>query len=207
MRKYFKCFIAALFLSAVMFSVSFSADKKEKKEEFKIDKAFLDLFKMSGNEKIAVIPPVNKDNYVMDFFKKEGLMDKVKILSPKELVNRKIFNYRKYKIAFYLGYENYVQSVNSPGDGDRAITEYVESGGTLFVFANGPSPFYYNEKGTVVDYAVTLNLGIIKGKQDQYMTVGEAFEFLNKLLNTKIILSILLILSNYFLTGLTGWTG
>jgi len=46
-------------------------------------------------------------------------------------------------VAFYLGNENYVKTVNFTGDGKAAITNYLAGGGTLVVLASLPFPFYY----------------------------------------------------------------
>ena len=53
------------------------------------------------------------------------------------------FNATRYPLAFYLGGENYVKTVNTTGDGKTAVTQYLAGGGTLVILASGPFPFYY----------------------------------------------------------------
>jgi hypothetical protein len=71
------------------------------------------------------------------------LRDKWDTLTELQFVDTNSFNPARYPLAFYLGSENYVKTVVSPGDGKTAITKYLAGGGTLVVLATGPFPFYY----------------------------------------------------------------
>ena len=74
-----------------------------------------------------------------------GLGDLWVELSESQLVNAATFNAARYPLAFYLGGERYVKTVNTAGDGKDAITRFLAGGGTLVVLATGPFPFYYGD--------------------------------------------------------------
>lgn len=91
-------------------------------------------------------------------------------LTPEELVSPSVFTPTRFPIAFYLGGENYYQTVREQGDGDRAMLEYMRKGGTLLVSPTQPYPFYYNERGTPVVFAPKIGMPIsgsgAEGRED-----------------------------------------
>lgn len=101
--------------------------------------------------KCAILPlPPGHDNTPPDIFSqalREGILHP---LTPEELVNPQAFNAENYPILFVFGDESYIQTVKEFGDGDRAILNYLKGGGTIVSFASGPTPFAYNEKGTLL---------------------------------------------------------
>jgi hypothetical protein len=72
-----------------------------------------------------------------------GLQKKWDAITEQQFVDTNWFNAAHYPLAFYLGSENYVKTVNTNGDGKDAIMRYLTGGGTLVVLASGPFPFYY----------------------------------------------------------------
>jgi len=92
--------------------------------------------------KIAVLP-LNQSGPMGNFAAATGLDQKWDLLSEQQFVSPTQFNAARYPLAFYLGSENYVKTVNTNGDGQLAVTRYLTNGGTLVVFATGPFPFYY----------------------------------------------------------------
>lgn len=92
--------------------------------------------------KIALLP-LNTAGPAANFAAATGLRKKWIALTEAQYVDTNIFNAAHFPLAFYLGSENYVKTVNTTGDGKAAITNYLASGGTLVVLASGPFPFYY----------------------------------------------------------------
>jgi len=92
--------------------------------------------------KIAVLP-MNQPGAMGNFAAATGLDQKWDLLTEQHFVDPTQFNAARYPLAFYLGSENYVKTVNTNGDGQLAVTRYLTNGGTLVVFATGPFPFYY----------------------------------------------------------------
>ncbi|MDW8290915.1 MAG: carbohydrate-binding family 9-like protein [Armatimonadota bacterium] len=86
--------------------------------------------------------------------------DALRFLTPDELVTPSVFTPGRFPIAFYLGGENYYQTVRAPGDGERAMQEYLRKGGTLLVSPTLPYPFYYNERGTPTVFAPKIGMPI-----------------------------------------------
>jgi len=123
-----------------------------------------------GIKKIAVIPPMEAGNYVVQFLKKEGLDQMTKVLTPQEFVNADVFNSKNFQLAIYAGYEKYLQTVKDPSDGDSALVNFVAKGGTLLLLGSGPTPLYTNEKNKAADSAGLIGIQIIKGKDDKYGT-------------------------------------
>jgi hypothetical protein len=92
--------------------------------------------------KIALLP-LNTAGAAGNFAAATGLRKKWTALTEAQYVDTNYFNGSRFPVAFYLGSENYVKTVNSVGDGKAAITNYLATGGTLVILASGPFPFYY----------------------------------------------------------------
>jgi hypothetical protein len=92
--------------------------------------------------KIALLP-LSQAGAAGNFAAATGLDQKWDVLKEQQLVDTNQFNATHYPLAFYLGSENYVKTVNTVGDGKAAVTRYLAGGGTLVVLATGPFPFYY----------------------------------------------------------------
>ena len=92
--------------------------------------------------KIALLP-LSQAGAAGNFAAATGLDQKWDVLTEPQLVDTNQFNAARYPLAFYLGSENYVKTVNTDGDGKTAVTRYLASGGTLVILATGPFPFYY----------------------------------------------------------------
>ncbi len=92
--------------------------------------------------KIALLP-MNTAGAAANFAAATGLRKKWVALTEAQYVDTNAFNAARYPLAFYLGNENYVKTVNTTGDGKAAITSYLAGGGTLVILASGPWPFYY----------------------------------------------------------------
>ncbi len=73
-------------------------------------------------------------------------------LSWEELV-RKQPTGEDFDLLVYAAGERYTNTVNEPGDVDRALQRYLRSGGILFVLPDGPLPFYYDAQGRTVNAA------------------------------------------------------
>lgn len=92
--------------------------------------------------KIALLP-LDTGGAGANFAAFTGLRNKWVAITEAQLVDTNSFNPARYPVAFYLGSENYVKTVNVTGDGKTAVTRYLAGGGTLVVLATGPFPFYY----------------------------------------------------------------
>ena len=113
---------------------------------------------------IALLPTPSVKNprgtAFMQTLQETDLAKHVTILTPKDLVDPTVFNARNVWIAFYLGGEDYYQTVSRQGDGDGAVVSWLKAGGTLVCLASGPFPFYYNEANKPVVSAPKLGLPI-----------------------------------------------
>lgn len=92
--------------------------------------------------KIALLP-LHTSGAAANFAAFTGLDLKWQALTGQQMVDPAYFTAARFPVAFYLGSENYVKTVNTNGDGKAAITGYLAEGGTLVVLATGPFPFYY----------------------------------------------------------------
>jgi len=92
--------------------------------------------------KIALLP-LSTSGAGMNFAVATGLDQKWDVLTEQQFVDANQFNATRYPLAFHLGNENYVKTVNTTGDGQTALTRYLSGGGTLVILATGPWPFYY----------------------------------------------------------------
>jgi hypothetical protein len=92
--------------------------------------------------KIALLP-LSTSGAGKNFAVATGLDQKWDVLTEQQFVDANHFNAVRYPLAFYLGNENYVKTVNTTGDGQTAVTRFLSGGGTLVILATGPFPFYY----------------------------------------------------------------
>ena len=92
--------------------------------------------------KIALLP-LNTAGAAANFAAATGLETKWDAITEQQLIDTNWFNPTRYPMAFYLGNENYVKTVNTVGDGKDAITRYLAGGGVLVVLASLPFPYYY----------------------------------------------------------------
>jgi hypothetical protein len=92
--------------------------------------------------RIALLP-LNTSGPGANFAAATGLAAKWVALTEAPLVDSNVFNAANYPLAFYLGGEDYVKTVVTPGDGKNAIINYLAGGGVLVILATGPFPFYY----------------------------------------------------------------
>jgi len=99
-------------------------------------------FSTLPGDKIALLP-LSTGGAAANFAAFTGLDTKWHALTENEFVDGSYFNATNFPVAFYLGSENYVKTVNTDGDGKTAVTRYLAGGGTLVVLATGPFPFYY----------------------------------------------------------------
>ncbi len=117
---------------------------------------------LSGH--IGVLPVPGQANVratrVVHTLQQAGLLKHLRLLSPRDLVDRRVFNNQSIWIALYVGGEAYTQSVARDGDGDEALISWLKGGGTLVSLAGGPFPFYYNEHDKVVVNASRFGLPI-----------------------------------------------
>ncbi len=106
------------------------------------------LFKSFGGH-IGILPipkqPNVRSHPVVKMLTDAGLGGHLVFLTPKDLINTKVFNSRRIWIALYLSGEVFYQTVNKEGDAQEALIRWMQSGGTLVSLASGPFPFYYNE--------------------------------------------------------------
>ena len=92
--------------------------------------------------KVALLP-LDQPGAAANFAAATGLDQKWDAITEQQLVDANQFNAARYPVAFYLGSENYVKTVNTDGDGKTAITRYLTNGGTVVILATGPYPFFY----------------------------------------------------------------
>jgi len=84
----------------------------------------------------------------------------VEELSAEDLLHPEVFTPERLPVVIYAAHERYQQTVDEPGDVDRALQRYLAAGGLMIVASTGPFPFYYNQDGEVVQSASELGLGI-----------------------------------------------
>lgn len=122
---------------------------------------------------IAIIPTPQisaQGHPLVKALNRAGASAQVRALLPDELVNPSVFTPTLFPIAMYLGGESYYQTVREPGDGERAMLNYLRKGGTLVVSPTQPYPFYYNERGTPTVFAPKIGMPIsgsgAEGRED-----------------------------------------
>lgn len=94
--------------------------------------------------RIALLPPTTA-GATATFAALTGLRKLWIPLSEQQLVDPAAFNAVRYPLAFYLGSERYVKTVQTTGDGKQAIARYLSEGGTLVLLASGPFPMFYGD--------------------------------------------------------------
>ena len=103
---------------------------------------------------IAALPDPSRANplntRVGAMLRRVGLADHVHALSPQELVDPAAFSAKAFPIVMYLGAERYYQTVKKPGDGDRALVQFLRDGGTLLVLPSGTWAFFQNQSGKTI---------------------------------------------------------
>lgn len=110
--------------------------------------------------KIAVLPP-SPSGAMNGLLQRIGLMDKMLRLNNRQLVDESVFNVKNTPIAIYLDGEDYVHTVNAPGDGAAAVERFLKDGGMLVLSASLPWPmFYATGSGARRSEALTGRLGL-----------------------------------------------
>jgi len=92
---------------------------------------------------VAIIPTDSTASPANLLIGRGGLRLKMQEISPQRLVNRDQFRADTTPIALYLGNEDYMRTVASPGDGEEALHRFLLDGGTLVLMSNQPYPLYY----------------------------------------------------------------
>lgn len=135
-----------------------------------------------------LIPPVAADALRVAFFPPLDRADvlaqaqalgrvlglEVSTLTPQELVDPAVFSPERYQLAVYTGFERYVYEVASPGDGAKALLDYLGKGGTILV-SGACWPFYRPLKATgdsLEPYAGPVPQ--YQGPQDAWLTQAMA---------------------------------
>ena len=112
---------------------------------------------------VAVLPTFAvypQSHPLINALRRQRVFDRPTMLSPDDLVNPSLLTPLRFPIVCYLGGENYYQTVREPGDGERAMLNYLHQGGTLLVSPQQPFPFYYNERGTPTVFAPRIGMPI-----------------------------------------------
>jgi glycoprotein endo-alpha-1,2-mannosidase len=87
---------------------------------------------------------------------------KFRFLTWEEVVSPN-FDAKHYALLLYASDESYQRTVKSEGDVDKAIQQYLASGGFLLTLPSSPIPFYYDENKRAVNMASRLGLPIGMG--------------------------------------------
>ncbi len=98
--------------------------------------------------RVAFFPPLDRADVLAQaqgLGRALGL--EVSVLTPQQLVDPAVFCPERYQLAVYTGHERYVYEVASPGDGARALLDYLGKGGTILV-SGTCWPFYRPLKAT-----------------------------------------------------------
>jgi len=70
---------------------------------------------------------------------------------------------QQYQVLLYAAGESYCRTVQTPGDVDLGLTQYLTAGGCITFFPSGPWPFYYDESHQTVNrssqFGLTLRIG------------------------------------------------
>jgi hypothetical protein len=119
--------------------------------------------KLKPLSSIAVIPAPGASPQGHPLYRainRVGAMELFRLLSSHELVTPSVFHPTRFPVAFYLAGETFYQTVRQPHDGEQAMVNYLQNGGTLLVSPTQPFPFYYNERGTPVVFAPKIGMPI-----------------------------------------------
>ncbi|MGQ9736944.1 MAG: carbohydrate-binding family 9-like protein [Armatimonadota bacterium] len=128
-------------------------------------------FKSIGSLALIPTPIIPAQGHpLVQILKRLGGYDMLRELQPDELLNASMFAPTRFPIALYLGGESYYQTIREQGDGERAMLNYLQKGGTLVVSPTQPYPFYYNERGTPTIFAPKIGMPIsgsgAEGRED-----------------------------------------
>jgi hypothetical protein len=80
-----------------------------------------------------------------NFAARTGLRQKWVPLRPRDFISPEIFNAARFPVAFFIGGEHYLRTVQQEGDGDAALKRYLKEGGILVLLSSGPYPLYYGD--------------------------------------------------------------
>jgi len=102
----------------------------------------------AGDFAVALFPPLDvaETANLVQAVGREFLVPVAEV-SPEDFVDPAKVDPQRYPLAVYSGFERYVYTVRSPGDGAQALLSYVRSGGVLLV-AGRCWPFF-----RAIDYA------------------------------------------------------
>jgi len=116
------------------------------------------LRKKLSQLKIAVLPQPNSNAFwwLMD------MTEQMEVLSWEHLVEGKL-RMAQYDMLLYCRGEDYVSTVSENRDVDKAISQYLSSGGTMLVLPDGPFPFFYDRGRKPVIRAEQFGLNIQMG--------------------------------------------
>jgi hypothetical protein len=78
-----------------------------------------------------------------NFAARTGLRQKWVPLRPRDFISPESFNAARFPVAFFIGGEHYLRTVQQEGDGDAALKRYLKEGGTLVLLSSEPYPLYY----------------------------------------------------------------
>lgn len=96
----------------------------------------------STDAKIALLPP-EQYGPAISYVEEKGLLDKTRVITPQELVDKKSFNAKKYPVTIYMAGEHYITTVKKEDDGVKAILNYLKEGGMIVFLSYEPWPMYY----------------------------------------------------------------
>jgi hypothetical protein len=102
------------------------------------------VFARLPDGKIALLPDA-KAGPGANFAARTGLRKKWVRLAPQDFVSAAKFNAARFPVAFYLGDERYLRTVNEDGDGEATLVRYLAGGGTLVLLSSGPYPLFYGD--------------------------------------------------------------
>lgn len=100
------------------------------------------IIKKIPGKKIALLPP-DYDGPAFEYAEEIGLIDKLKIITPEQLVDPDVFNAKKFPVAIYMGGEHYITTVKTEEDGKDGIKKYLSDGGLIVYLSYEPWPMYY----------------------------------------------------------------
>lgn len=113
---------------------------------------------------LPVPPPDSAQSHpLFSLLSKSGLTEHWTLLSPQQLVDENFFNAQRFPVAFYLSGERFYYTVGRQNDAVEAVRKFLRDGGTLFVFASQPFPFYYDQSGKVIGNSEAFGLPVRGG--------------------------------------------
>jgi len=122
-----------------------AADAQDERRDRERMAALRTNFARLPEGKIALLPnPAGGPG--ANFAARTGLRQKWVRLGPRDFISPATFNAAKFPVAFFIGSEHYLRTVQEEGDGDAALKRYLKEGGTLVLLASGPYPLYYGDR-------------------------------------------------------------